>query len=87
MVATQFNTTIKTFRSNNAKELALTDFLNEKEFSYVDRPQQNSMVERKHQHLLKVAWALFFQSKIPIQFWNDCILTATYIINRTHLLY
>ena len=30
MVVTQFNSTIKCFRSDNAKELALTNFLNEK---------------------------------------------------------
>ena len=66
MVETQFNCRIKGFKSENAKELAFTKFFSEKRvlnhYYCVDRPQQNSVVGRKHQNLLNVVRALYFQS-------------------------
>lgn len=86
-IDTQFNNKVKQFRSDNAKELAFNALFSEKgilqQYSCIETPQQNSVVEKKHQYLLNVARALFFQSKLPIQFWSDCILTATFLINRT----
>ncbi|KAL5577040.1 hypothetical protein UlMin_018739 [Ulmus minor] len=72
---------IKVFRSDNAPELQFIEFFTTKgvlhQFSCVETPQQNSMVERKHQHLLNVARALYFQSRIPIQFWTDSVFDPT----------
>lgn len=92
MVNTQFHTKIKCIRSNNALEISdapAKNFFTQEgiihQTTCVNTSQQNGVVEHKHKQLLEVARALLFQANLPYSFWGDCILTATYLINRSPL--
>jgi len=86
----QFGQTVKVVRNDNALELgrsneALSFFAEtgiKHETSCVHTPQQNGVVERKHKYLLEVSRALMLQSSLPLKFWGECVLTATFLINR-----
>lgn len=90
MIQTQFGSTVKAFRSDNAFELgsskAAQDYFQSEgilhQTTIRHTPQQNGVVERKHRHLLEVCRALLFQSNLPLCLWGHCLLTATYLINR-----
>ncbi|KAL0377947.1 UNVERIFIED_CONTAM: hypothetical protein Sradi_3100200 [Sesamum radiatum] len=90
LTQTQFGKTIKIIRSDNGSEFLSIKFqtflqqhgiLHQRSCAYT--PQQNGVVEHKHKHLLTMARSLLFQASLPDKFWGDCILAATYIINRT----
>lgn len=90
MVQTQFTTVVKTVGPDNAFELgssseAISFFSSQGSLHQTSCPhthQQNSIMERKHKHILETARALLFQSKLPLKYWGECVLTATYLINR-----
>lgn len=58
LIQTQFNKSIKAVRSDNAPELNFTNFFKTRGIihfhSCVQRPEQNLVVERKHQHILNI---------------------------------
>lgn len=86
MIETQFGKTVKSVRTDNAPELAFGNLLRDKGIlsfhSCPETPQQNSIVERKHQHILNVARALLFHSQVPLVYWGECVMSAVFLINR-----
>ena len=89
LIENQFQTKLKAIRLDNGLEFTSSEvvhffqtkgIIHQKTCPYT--PQQNGVVERKHKYLLETARALLFESKLPLRYWGECVLTATYIINR-----
>ena len=71
-IKTQFNTCIRMFRSDNAREFfhsTLSQFFDDHgiihQSSCARTPQQNGVAERKIRHLSEVMRAMLFQMKVP----------------------
>jgi len=43
--------------------------------------QQNGSAERKHRHIVDMGLALLANASMPLKFWDEAFLTATYLIN------
>ncbi|OMO88956.1 Integrase, catalytic core [Corchorus capsularis] len=82
----QFNAEVRCIKTDNGQEFNMAPFYESKgilhQTSCIKTPQQNSIVERKHQHILNVARSLRFQASLPIDFWGECVLHAVFLINR-----
>ena len=88
MIQQQFQKDVKIVPSDNGREfMSLKEYFDEigivHQTSCVRTPQQNGRVEIKHRHILNVARVLRFQAHLPLEFWGECILVASYLINRT----
>ena len=88
-IRTQFNTSIRILRSDNAKEyfsMPFSSFMSSHgilhQSSYTYTPQHIGVVERKNCHLVETARTLLLHHKVPHRFWGDAILAACYLINR-----
>jgi histone deacetylase 1/2 len=49
--------------------------------SYPHAHQQNGSAKHKHRHIVEVGLALLVNASMPLKFWDEAFLTATYLIN------
>ncbi|KAL5751701.1 hypothetical protein ACOSQ2_022208 [Xanthoceras sorbifolium] len=52
------------------------------QFSCPYMHQQNGVLERKHRHIAELGLTLLSHAFMPIKFWCEAFLTATFIINN-----
>jgi hypothetical protein len=45
--------------------------------------QQNGSVECKHRHIVEVGLSLLARASMPLKFWDEAFLAASFLINRT----
>ena len=85
MVKTQFQKKVKIIRTDNGLEFNMLQFFNTEgiihQTSCIETPEQNGLVERKHQHILNVTRTLLFQSNLPQNFWNYVVQYVVTLIN------
>ena len=46
------------------------------------RISKNSSTKRKHCHIVEVGLSLLAHASMPLKFWDEAFITATYLINR-----
>jgi hypothetical protein len=49
--------------------------------SFPHAHQQNGSAERKHRHIVEVGLSLLAHASMPLKFWDEAFLTATFLIN------
>ena len=79
---TQFNTSIRILRSDNAKKYLFGPFssfmsshgiLHQSSCAYT--PQHNGVAEHKNHHLVETACTLLLHHKVPQRFFEGCYLS------------
>jgi hypothetical protein len=46
--------------------------------------QQNGSAERKYCHIVEVSLSLLAHASMPLKYWDESFLAATYLINSLH---
>lgn len=79
-VERQFGHKIKCIRSDQGAKLYAKNGIKH-EITCIETPQQNGRVERKYQHILKVARALKLHANLLAKYWSKCVLHIVFLIN------
>ena len=79
---------IKVLRSDQDREYLFNEFENlydekgiKRQLSISYTSQQNGFAERRNITLLKMVTSMMAQTNLPITFWDDALLTTSYILN------
>lgn len=84
-IENQFDNRVKNIRTDNGVEFIMHDLFSSKGINHqttcVETPEQNGVVERKHQHILNITRALLFHSHLPIPFWCYAAQHVVFLIN------
>ena len=89
LVENQLDKKVKTLRTDRGREYLSDQFKGFCEWKGIARqlttpytPQQNGVAERRNRTLLEMVRSMMSQANLPISFWGDALLTATYVLNR-----
>ena len=89
LVKNQFKQSVKLFHTDCGDEFTSTEFNTFcadngiiHQLSFPHTPQQNSVAERKHRHLIQCALALLSQSNLLIFYWSYIVSTVAHLINK-----
>ena len=88
-VENQLDMRVKTLRTNRGHEYLskqFKEFCEEKgitrQLTIPATPQQNGVAERRNRTLLEMVRSMMAQANLPVSYWGDALLFATYILNR-----
>ena len=88
-LVTQFSATLRVFQSDGGGEYLSNKFKHYlltkgiiHQMSCPYTPEQNSLVERKHRHILETTITLLQTAHLPPKFWFHACATSIYLINR-----
>ena len=88
-IENHLNYKLKVLRTHCGGEYTNSDFQNYcssngifHQFSSPHTPQQNGVVERKHRHIIEIAFTLISQSSLPLSYWPYAFAYSIFLINR-----